>query len=73
MSGCTQHDMLDQHAAGCSACLAASHAELLDALERAHVALLVTRPGYRSTRLAGVVRVVVARAEAFGAGERGSE
>jgi len=31
MPDCAIHDSLDRHAAGCSACLATSHAELLAA------------------------------------------
>ena len=39
MPDCREHDSLDQHASGCSACQAASRAELLAALHAAQKSL----------------------------------
>ena len=62
MSDCDHHDMLDHHAAGCSACLAASHAELL-----AFVRQIAEEPAsdWRSAGIIVAARVVVARAVAL--------
>jgi len=63
MSACT-HDTLDRHAAGCSACLAASHAELLAFMRQLAEE---TPDGWRSAGIIVAARVVVARADALGA------